>query len=411
MGLGQDNTCAVLEGGALYCWGNGFYGQLGLSTYSTIGDNELPTSEGAVKLGIGAQTIATSTFSTCAVLADKNVRCWGSTAVGRPGNPALNALEYLGDDEHPDQASYNAALGGEVTQVSVGACHACAVMTTGKLQCWGCNAAGQLGRGNTDILGDNETPASAGFLDLGNRIALKVVAFQQSTCVLLDGGEVRCWGEGGNGELGYGNKKTLGDDPDELPSMLPPVPVGTLPQDAVLQLDAGYDHVCAVLQGGRLRCWGNHLYGKLGYKILTPIGDNEPASAMGDVPVGAVVKQVSVGDQHTCALLDTGNIRCWGIYLGGRLGYPAKQNIGDDEFPSEGEDVFLPPGEGPAPRLLPSVSNRRWSRRRRRTRRRPSSRWTSWTSRCSPRSCSTSRCSPRSCWTSRRRCRRRWGRT
>jgi alpha-tubulin suppressor-like RCC1 family protein len=249
-------------------------------------------------------------------------------------------LQNLGDDESPDKESYNAVLGGTAKQVSVGECHACAVMVDGKLQCWGCNDQGQLGRGNTSSIGDDETPASAGAVDLGGRTAVQVVAFSRSTCVLLDGGEVKCWGRNNEGQLGYGHKLTLGDGASELPSMLPVVPLGSLPQDEVLQIDAQFDHVCARLKGDRVRCWGNHLYGKLGYKVNSPIGDNEPPSSAGDVQVGAPVLRVVAGFQHTCTLLSTGNVRCWGLHLNGRLGYPAKQSVGDDEFPSEGEDVF-----------------------------------------------------------------------
>ncbi len=71
-------------------------------------------------------------------------------------------------------------------------------------------------------------------------------------------------------------------------------------------------HSCVVLTGGVVRCWGNNEYGQLGYGHTNNIGDDENPASAGDVNVGGIVTQIAVGRIHTCALLNTGAVRCWG---------------------------------------------------------------------------------------------------
>ena len=76
-------------------------------------------------------------------------------------------------------------------------------------------------------IGDNETPGSAGPVDLGSgRSAITVTAKGFTTCALLDDGTLRCWGGNYDGELGYGNFDTIGDD--ETPGSVGPVALGGL---------------------------------------------------------------------------------------------------------------------------------------------------------------------------------------
>lgn len=79
----------------------------------------------------------------------------------------------------------------------------CALLATGSVRCWGYGADGGLGCGNTNNIGDNETPASAGDVPIGDR-AVQVSAGSVN-CALLESGNVRCWGFGLFGALGYGN--------------------------------------------------------------------------------------------------------------------------------------------------------------------------------------------------------------
>ncbi|MFO0761638.1 MAG: hypothetical protein U0359_34670 [Byssovorax sp.] len=109
---------------------------------------------------------------------------------------------------------------------------------------------------------------------------------------------------------------------------------------AVVQIAAGRDHTCVVTVQGKVRCWGQGAHGELGHGDTETIGDDEPPSAAGDVslPEGAV--QVVAGDSFTCALLESGKVSCWGLGEDGRLGLGNQRTIGDDELPSSVEPLL-----------------------------------------------------------------------
>ena len=80
----------------------------------------------------------------------------------------------------------------------------------------------------------------------------------------------------------------------------------------MIQLAVGSGATCALLEGGALRCWGLNTSGKLGYGHTMNIGDDETPASAGDVNVGGAVTQVSLGEGHTCVVLDTGGVKCRG---------------------------------------------------------------------------------------------------
>ena len=102
-------------------------------------------------------------------------------------------------------------VGGSVVQVATGDFHTCALLTTGNVRCWGLNDLGQLGYGNTENIGDDETPAEVGDVPVGGSV-VQLEASENQTCAVLTSGSVRCWGANNRGQLGYGNTNTLGDD-------------------------------------------------------------------------------------------------------------------------------------------------------------------------------------------------------
>jgi hypothetical protein len=150
------------------------------------------------------------------------------------------------------------------------------------------------------------------------------------TCVRLDTGAVRCWGDGSDGALGYGSAGFIFDA-----SAVGDVPLG----GKAVQLAVGGHHTCARLETGAVRCWGLNGAGQLGYGNLDSVGDDETPESVGDVPLGGTAVELAAGENHTCARLDTGAIRCWGNGLDGRLGHGNTESIGDDEPVSAGGDV------------------------------------------------------------------------
>lgn len=124
------------------------------------------------------------------------------------------------------------------------------------------------------------------------------------TCVLSAGGAVRCWGVGEFGRLGYASTEDIGND--ETPASVGAVQVGA----PVVQVVAGGERTCALLETGSVRCWGHASFGtSLGYGNMEDIGDDETPAAAGDVPIGGNAIELAADSFHTCAILDTGSVR------------------------------------------------------------------------------------------------------
>ncbi len=322
LALGYYHTCALLDTGAVRCWGRNNYGQLGLSHTSNIGDDEAASSGGVVNLGGEAIDLSAGTYHTCALLATGQVRCWGMGTFGALG---YGNTSHIGDNETPATAG-SVSIGGSAVEIKAGSFHTCARLSTGQVRCWGANFSGSLGIGNTTPIGDNELPTSAPFVNLGSS-ALELAAGEAHTCARLSSG-IKCWGDGSYGQLGYRNTSTV----------LSPATVGTVNVGATpLHITAGGSQTCILTSAYEVRCWGEGQWGPLGYGNSNNIGDNEYPSAAGSVSIGGSALSVSAGYDHTCAVVSASTgyeVRCWGHGSGGVLGYGNTNSIGDNEFPS-----------------------------------------------------------------------------
>ncbi|MFP2908341.1 RCC1 domain-containing protein [Pyxidicoccus sp. 3LFB2] len=305
---GDTHTCALLNDGSVRCWGNGGTGRLGYGNTDSVGDNELLSSRGAIPLTEKASQLAAGGAHTCALLSNGLVRCWGNNAFGQLGYGHVN---HIGDTEPVLSETY-VNLGTQATRIVAGGNHTCALLTTGRVRCWGRNNQGQLGYGHTNNVGDDEKPSSVD-VQVGAPVQ-DLVARGDQTCALLVSGKVRCWGANTYGQLGYSNGgNAIGDN--EHPSS-----VGDLSlAGTVLQLAAGTNHTCALRDTGAVRCWGYNANGQVGNGTT---GSTFNPTAY-DVNLGAGNKaiQVTAGGEHTCALLGSGLIKCWGYNAQGQLGY------------------------------------------------------------------------------------------
>jgi alpha-tubulin suppressor-like RCC1 family protein len=317
---GANHTCVLLNSKKVKCWGLANVGQLGYGNNNNIGDNELPSTVGLVNVGGDVTQVAAGNNHTCALLTDGNVRCWGQGFFGQLGYGSTSAVSI------PANAG-NVNVGGTVTQIATGGTHTCALLTTGNVRCWGSASSGQLGYGNTTAIGDNETPSTAGDVNVGGTVT-QITAGTNHTCALLNTGNVRCWGLASSGQLGYGNTTVIGDT--ETPSSAGDINLGS----TVTKIVAGGTHTCAIITGGNVKCWGAANNGQLGYGNTTAIGDNETPSTIGNVNIGSTVTELTTGSLHTCVLLSTNGAKCWGSGLNGRLGYGNTSNIGSANTPS-----------------------------------------------------------------------------
>jgi alpha-tubulin suppressor-like RCC1 family protein len=324
------------------CWGDNQFGQLGYGNALDVGDapTRLPFTAGDVLLPVFdpvAQLVAGNNH-TCVLFQSGLVYCWGRNNSGQLG---YNSIENLADGEPVTSFGY-VSLGDLATRIAAGGDHSCAVLTSGALRCWGLNTSGQLGRGNTANIGDNETVFSAGNVDLGASVIVKDLALGGAhTCALLTTGAVRCWGRGTEGQLGYGNPNNLGDN-EPINNLANVSLTGT-----VRKLVAGELHTCALTFAGTLRCWGRDAEGQLGQDIpgmttfnsagsITSFGPNGinwgdqanelPSTLPSDINTGAQATDVAAGDNHVCALSSDGQLKCWGRGDSGQLGYGSTSN-------------------------------------------------------------------------------------
>jgi alpha-tubulin suppressor-like RCC1 family protein len=228
------------------------------------------------------------------------------------------------------------ATGRTARAIAVGDAHACAILDNDAVWCFGDNRSGQLGLENTVTHGDDLNPLGATALLASTASAGRPVALSAGgdhTCVLFEAGRIKCWGANTHGELGIGvAAPAWGDQRGEMGDDLPFVDLGT--RRTAVAVAAGLGHTCAILDGGALKCWGLNDDGQLGLDSTADRG-SDPAD-MGDhlravdLGTGRRALAVAAGAHHTCAVLDNYALKCWGLNADGELGLPdLADNRGD----------------------------------------------------------------------------------
>ena len=321
--------CALLEGGNVKCWsiqafsyedtlarGNGLEFDMGdLLPYVNFG------------VGVKAKAIASggSGSNNCIITFTDQLKCWGSNVNGQLGlGDTLirgRAVGTMGDN----LPYVNLGDGRTVKMVSCGYYSCCAIDDINQLKCWGRGLFG-LGYGNTDNLGDTNTttPNLIPAIDLGTgRYATYLSVLSTQMCAVLDNGWVKCWGKNSgvnNNVLAVDHLDHIGDTPGEMGDNLLPINLGT--GFVAQKVDCGMQgaaHCCATSTESKIKCWGANNWGQLGYGDLVNRGDS---ATMGDnlpyvdVGTGLTVRKMTLGIQHTCALLSNHQVKCWGRGVG-----------------------------------------------------------------------------------------------
>jgi alpha-tubulin suppressor-like RCC1 family protein len=338
MTSGSSHNCAILDNASLKCWGSGSQGRLGLGDTVTRGDgaNEMGDNLPIVDLGTGrtATAISTGNSHTCAILDNASVKCWGSNSSGRLGLGNTNHIGDAANEMGDNLPIVDLGTGRTATAISAGNQHTCALLDNASVKCWGEGSQGRLGYGNSNDLGDaaNEMGDNLPIVDLGTgRTATAISAGSMYTCALLDNASVKCWGNSDSGQLGKGNTNTLGDAANEMGDNLTIVDLGT--GRTATAISTGNSHACAILDNASVKCWGNNYNGELGLGNTNNMGD--AANEMGDnlstvdLGTGRTATAMSLGSSHTCALLDNAAVKCWGSASDGKLGQGNTINLGD----------------------------------------------------------------------------------
>ena len=278
----DTTTCVLSLYYAMRCFGTNYYGQFG---------DGLTTGNGPSSAITDVQMVASMGSTTCAIMLNATVMCWGRNQYGQVGNNVTSTSSQL----------FPATVMGinePAMHLSTGEFFACAVTQSQGVKCWGRNWFGDLGDGTTT---DSATAVSVlGLAEPVTNISLG----NYHACVLTVNGSVQCWGYGLYGNIGDG--ATLSRS---LPTYVKRLGA------KVLQLSSGDQHICVLLVGGAIKCWGNNANGQ--------IGDNTTINRALPVPVlqlGGSAKHISAGYRSTCAVLTSGVLRCWGQNNQGQLG-------------------------------------------------------------------------------------------
>ena len=336
---GTHHTCVRWSDGVVKCWGSNYTGQLGLGDTNPRGDD--PEGMGRalpmVDMGTGARAseIGAGGASTCALLVDGKVKCWGRNAFGGLGQPDEeprgDSPESMGDALLPIDLGTNRIA----KTLGVGDFSACALLNDSAVKCWGSNFGGELGYGDDrqrggdptdpDVLpmGDALPPIDIGLSNI-QTISMTAAVAYQSGCAIAANGSMKCWGGNNYGQLGIGDTENRGDDPAEMGGQLPRVPLG---ENALLSIP-GHDAMCVVLDTGQLRCWGRNEYGQLGQGDVALRGHNGDNLPLVNLASGSKIIHASMYD-HTCTVFQDRTVKCWGRNDAGQLGLGDTEHRGD----------------------------------------------------------------------------------
>lgn len=222
----------------------------------------------------------------------------------------------------------------DFVQIAAGPQHTCARLLDGRVKCWGENG-GWLGTGDYVSRGGKlgEMGAALPAVDLGLGVVADAVATKDlSVCALLHSGAVKCWGNNSLGELGQGDIEPRGGTPETMGEHLAAIDLGN--RGRVVEVVLGGNHVCALLEEGDVYCWGGNSYGELGAGDVSNRGDEqgELGQALEPVPLGTDrhALQITAGLHHNCALLDDHSVKCWGQNNLGQLGAGDVVQRGDE---------------------------------------------------------------------------------
>lgn len=333
---GNVHTCAGVQGGSFFCWGNNRVGQLGHTVGSTTSPVRLEVSgwsaataasdhtcmfdhgggrkcwgwNGSANLGLGVAEnqrytepteppaaepewaeLASGWFHTCALRRGGELACWGNNA---------NAACAVPDEGEPVLAPRDVADRSDWVAVAAGGFHSCGLDRSGRIYCWGLNASGELGVGDNAL---RDAPTQTGCVDgvcFDDWTAIGAGSFH--TCAIRDDGSMWCWGGGLNGQLGVG--------PLNMDNALEPQRIEVGGWRAV---DGGASHTCAIREDRGLYCFGRNEEGQLG---LGDVLRRDVPDRVGD----ATYIRVSAGRQHTCAIREDRTLWCWGRNEAGQLG-------------------------------------------------------------------------------------------
>ena len=197
--VGDYHTCVIAVDNKAYCWGFNREGQLGDGTSDQYKDVPIAVSTGE----IGSQTIKSVTAGdshTCAIAFDNKAYCWGHGYYGQLGNGA-NLNKNM-----PVAVSAGAIGSQTIKSIVAGGYHTCAIASNNKAYCWGLGANGQLG-GGSYVYSQNK-PVAVSDGEVGNQAIIYINSNYHHTCAIAFDNKAYCWGQNDKSQLGNGLTST-----------------------------------------------------------------------------------------------------------------------------------------------------------------------------------------------------------
>jgi alpha-tubulin suppressor-like RCC1 family protein len=280
---GYRHNCAALKDGTVRCWGQGLLGALGdgdgSSHFRAAPGNVVAGLTGVVEIAAHRDLSQAGAAHTCAVLATRELKCWGSNENGAIGQPST-----ITSSTTPVTVNVYPFVGIGIDHVCAGAGFGCALDDKGYVSCWGRNDVGQLGRGHAD-------PVPAGDIDriAGAGAVTSLACGGNGACVVRGDGSLACWGQI------FGEAVVT---PTKLePSGVQQVVVGTV--------SGASNFACIRKTNQQVVCWGRNLEGELG----DGTGVNRETRDVVTIASGAT--DLAAGTFHACAIVE-GRTLCWG---------------------------------------------------------------------------------------------------
>jgi alpha-tubulin suppressor-like RCC1 family protein len=170
---GNQTTCGITTTGVLKCWGNNSNGQIG--DYTTT-NKLLPT---IIDFGTLYSLVSPGNLFTCGITTGGVAKCWGDNSSGQLGDGTTTERHrpnYVNDSD-------------TYSTVSTGKGHStCGVTSAGTLKCWGQNTQGQLGDSTTT---GRKAPTT---INPPNTLYASVAEGSDYACAITTSGALNCWG-------------------------------------------------------------------------------------------------------------------------------------------------------------------------------------------------------------------------
>ncbi|MDO5747312.1 MAG: hypothetical protein Q4P66_06610 [Actinomycetaceae bacterium] len=282
MAAANYQTCVVTPQKTVQCWGRNVSGQVGASPSQRI------VARPQTVPGLSNIThISAGNTMSCALRNDGRVFCWGDNSQNQLGYSSVTS------SSRPVRVN---GLPTNITAITSGASHSCALTQTGQAYCWGSSQKGQLGNGTAGI-----PFAQAVRVSLTTPLkSISAGAFH--TCAVTNKGQAYCWGQN--------NLHQLGSVQTKASNAANPVPQLVSGNGRYLSVHSGYDYTCAITTSRTVDCWGSNSNGQIGANLAA--NSHSEAKVPTRVTSLSNVYQLSTGYYHACALDGSNHLKCWG---------------------------------------------------------------------------------------------------